>query len=91
MSEHTVVSVVDGDSFEVSPDWSREGVTGSLVRPIGLLAPELGTEEGDLAKERLTNLILNQKVELKETIDFRKGRLICNVLYRGERLKYQLA
>jgi len=91
MSEHTVVSVLNGDSFEVSPDWSRRGMTGSLVRPIGLVAADLGTEEGDLAKERLTNLILNQKVELKETIDFRKGRLICNVLYRGDRLVHQLA
>jgi len=81
MSEHTVVSVVSGDSFEVSPDWSRRGITGSLVRPIGLVAPELGTEEGDLAKERLSALILNRKVELKETIDFRRGRLICNVLF----------
>jgi len=90
MSEHTVVGVVSGDSFVVSPDWSREGIAGSLVRPIGLIAPELGTEEGDLAKERLADLILNQKVEIKETIDFDRGRLICNVLYQGDRLVHRL-
>jgi len=68
MSVHTVVNVVDRDTFEVSPGWSRHGVTGSRVRPAGRIAPELGADEGDIARKRLTELILNQEVELKENL-----------------------
>lgn len=91
MSVHTVVKIVDGDTFEVSPGWSRHGVTGYWVRPAGLIAPELGTDEGDVARERLTELILNQEVELKENLYLDRGRLICNVLYQGRPLASQIA
>lgn len=43
MSEFTVVNVVDGDTFDVSPNWKWSGETGSRVRPTGFDAVEIGS------------------------------------------------
>jgi len=86
MSEHTVVRVIDGDTLDVSPEWSREGATGSRVRLAGFDAPELGAKGAATAKERLSSLVLHEKVELGEALNFDRGRLICNVYRRGQNL-----
>jgi len=86
MSEHTVVGVVDGNTLDVIPDWSRDGASGSRVRLAGFDARELGAKGAATAKERLSSLVLHEKVELGEALDFDRGRLICNVYRRGYNL-----
>ena len=41
MSNFRVVAVVDGDTFDVFPQWQWNGQTGSRIRPAGYDAPEL--------------------------------------------------
>ena len=86
MSEFTVVNVVDGDSFDVSPNWKWGGETGSRVRPTGFDAAEIGSRGGQSAKERLTRLVLNQTVDLKKAYHIDRGRLVCDVFFRGRNL-----
>ena len=86
MSEFTVVSVVDGDTFDVSPNWKWGGETGSRARPTGFDAAEIGSRGGQSAKERLTRLILNQTVDLKKAYRVDRGRLVCDVFFGGRHL-----
>jgi endonuclease YncB( thermonuclease family) len=53
MAEFTVVSVIDGDTFDVSPSWQWNGQSGSRVRPTGYDAPELHALGGQAAKAKL--------------------------------------
>lgn len=38
-----VTKIIDGDTFEVSPNWEWDGKSGNVVRPTGFDAPEIGT------------------------------------------------
>jgi endonuclease YncB( thermonuclease family) len=64
MAEFTVVSIIDGDTFDVSPGWTWEGQSGTRVRPTGFDAPEIATRGGAGAKAQLSQLILRQRVKL---------------------------
>ena len=39
-------SIIDGDIFEVSPEWKWSCETGTIVRSAGYDAPELHTGNG---------------------------------------------
>ena len=82
----TVISVIDGDTFDVSPQWEWNGQTGSRVRPTGYDAPEIHTHEGQVAKETLSRLILDKKVELREAYKVDRGRLVCDVYFKNKNL-----
>ncbi|NLW66827.1 MAG: thermonuclease family protein [Bacteriovoracaceae bacterium] len=86
MSEFTVVSVIDGDTFEVLPQWRWNGSSGSRVRPTGYDAPEMGTSGGQQAKDKLARLILDQQVELGSAYKIDHGRLVCDVYFKGKNL-----
>ena len=86
MSAFTVTAIIDGDTFEVSPQWKWNGTTGTRVRPTGYNAPELHAPGGRAAKEKLTNLIHDKQVELREAYRVDRGRLVCDVFFGNKNL-----
>ena len=61
---YLVTNVIDGDTFEVSPNWEWKGFSGNRVRVAGLYAPELHKPGGPAARDRLAMEILGRKVKL---------------------------
>ncbi|RLC08558.1 MAG: thermonuclease family protein [Deltaproteobacteria bacterium] len=86
MSAFRVISIIDGDTFEVSPQWKWKGQIGTHVRPTGYNAPELHTYGGQGAKEKLSRLILGKQVDLRTAHTVDRGRLVCDVYYKGKYL-----
>jgi endonuclease YncB( thermonuclease family) len=86
MPEFRVVSVIDGDTFDVSPQWQWSGDSGSRVRPTGYDAPEVGILGGQATKDKLSRLILGQNVELRAAYRIDRARLVCDVYFRGRNL-----
>jgi len=89
VAEFTVSEIIDGDTFKVKEGWKWNQRTGDTVRPTGYNTPE-ETERGyEEAKRRLSDLILNKKVDIKNAkmIDD-YGRLVAYVYYRGKNLAY---
>ena len=78
--------MIDGDTFEVSPNWKWNNETGSVVRANGYNTPEEGEPGYQAAKDKLTDLILNKQVELLRAIKLTYGRLLCDVEYNGKNL-----
>jgi len=87
MSEFTVNEVIDGDTFKVEGRWKWNQRSGDIVRAAGYNTPEIGDLGYEEAKEKLKKLILNNKVEIKntQTIDD-WGRLVADVYYKGKNL-----
>lgn len=81
-----VIKTVDGDTFEVSPNWTWDGQNGSVVRPIGYDTPELGQPGYQTAKDKLVGLVLGKYVELKNVAKITYRRLLCDVYYDGKNL-----
>ena len=86
MPAFTVASVIDGDTFEVSPQWKWNGQTGTRVRPAGYDAPELYAYNGQAAKDRLARMILGGQVDLRTAQKVDRGRLVCEVHFRNKNL-----
>lgn len=86
MPAFRVTSIIDGDTFEVSPEWKWNGETGTRVRPAGYDAPELHTSNGQKAKEALSKLIHGRQVELKSAYKVDRGRLVCEVFIGNKNL-----
>ncbi len=86
MSAFRVISIIDGDTFEVSPQWKWNGQTCTRVRPTGYNAPELRTYGSQAAKEKLSRLILGEEVDLRAAHKVDRGRLVCDVYYKGKYL-----
>jgi endonuclease YncB( thermonuclease family) len=81
-----VIRIIDGDTFEVAPGWEWEGLTGSVVRPVGYDTPEWGEPGYREARDKLKRLILNKEVELKDPIKLSYERLLCYVIFQGKDL-----
>ncbi len=86
MSVFTVTAIIDGDTFEVTPRWKWNGDTGTRVRPTGYDATELHAYGGQAAKNKLSNLILGEEVDLRTAHKIDRGRLVCDVYYQGRNL-----
>ncbi|NQT06109.1 MAG: hypothetical protein HQ575_01065 [Candidatus Omnitrophica bacterium] len=84
--KHKVTRIIDGDTFEISPNWEFEGQTGNIVRPRGYDAPEWYQDGHRAAKDKLENLILGEEVELKNPIKLTYDRLLCDVYYQEQKL-----
>lgn len=82
----TVIEVIDGDTFRVSPSWSWNNQTGDTVRAVGYNTPELGQSGYIVAKNTLVRLILNKTVVLKNAVTISYGRLVCDVYSNGKNL-----
>lgn len=86
MAQFKVSSVIDGDTFEVSGGWKWKGQTGTRVRPTGFNAPEIRSYGGQSAKEKLARLILGQDIDLRTAHRVDRGRLVCDVYFKGKYL-----
>lgn len=85
MSEFKVTNVIDGDTFEVNR-WKWNGQNGERVRPTGYKASELGTVQGQQAKQKLARLILGKTVEIRKAHTIDRGRLVGDVYLQGKYL-----
>ncbi len=81
-----VISVVDGDTFDVTPQWRWNSQSGERVRPTGYDAPELCEFGGQAAKNKLSTLILGKQVELLRAYKVDRGRLVCDVFFNGKNI-----
>jgi len=86
MPAFRVTSIIDGDTFEVSPEWKWNGEAGTGVRPAGYDAPELHTVKGQKAKDALSELINGQHVELRTAYKVDRCRLVCEVFIGSRNL-----
>ena len=86
MPAFTVTSIIDGDTFEVSPQWKWNGTTGTRVRPVGYDAPELQAYGGQAARNKLSGFIYGRQVELRTAYKVDRGRLVCEVSFRNRNL-----
>lgn len=86
----TVTEVKDGDTFRVSPLWGYHGRTGDVIRIADFYAPELNQPGGVQAKLKLSNLILDKRVELRNYQRLSYGRLVCDVLFEGRNIRFLL-
>lgn len=82
----TVIEIIDGDTFDVKPGWRWNDSKGNRVRPTGYNAPEINTQEGKKAKQKLERLINGKELELKKVKTIDRGRLVCDVYYQGKNL-----
>lgn len=80
------VVVIDGDTFEVENGWKWNGQSGSRVRPTGYDAPEINTNAGQQAKQKLVRLIQGKVVNLAKAHTIDRGRPVCDVFYNGRNL-----
>jgi endonuclease YncB( thermonuclease family) len=87
MALFTVKQIIDGDTFEVNPGWKWQQHTGERVRPTGYDTPEMNTLAGQMAKDRLEKLILGKQVELGSAYKVDRGRLVCDVFFKGKKLE----
>jgi endonuclease YncB( thermonuclease family) len=83
-----VKQIIDGDTFIIANGWSWSGFSGERVRPTGYDAPEVGTPGATLATWRLSGLILNKDVELRNPVKVDRGRLVVDVYFNGINLAY---
>lgn len=87
MAEFIVSEVIDGDTFKVKNGWEWNEKKGDTVRSTGYNTPERGEPEYEQAKQKLKNLILGKKVDIKSAkIVDEWGRLIADVYYNGKNL-----
>lgn len=86
MPAFTVTSIIDGDTFGVSPQWKWNGTTGTCVRPAGYNAPELHTYGGQATKDKLSRLINGHQVDLRTAYRIDRGRLVCEVFFGSRNL-----
>lgn len=73
-----VIEVVDGDTFIIE--------SHQPVRLYGLDAPELENCMGQDAKQALSSLILNKRVQLREPVTDRGTRRVMTLVYSGGKL-----
>jgi endonuclease YncB( thermonuclease family) len=86
VAEFKVMNVIDGDTFDVDPQWQWGGQSGTRVRPAGYDAPEMGDDWEQVAKSKLSRLILGEKVDLRMAHRLDRGRLVCDVYFKGRNL-----
>tara|TARA_B100001964_G_C14187066_1_gene579137 strand:- start:509 stop:808 length:300 start_codon:yes stop_codon:yes gene_type:complete len=96
MTHFNVTNVVDGDTFDVNPEWEWKGNQGQRIRPKGFNTPERWEAGYSQAKKKLKELIHHKNVELKNAVKIDRGRLVCDVFLNGRNLanyfpKYKLS
>lgn len=86
MATFTVTTVIDGDTFDVTPGWKWNNESGTRIRPAGYDAPELEHLGGQEARHKLSLLIHRKSVELGKAYRIDRGRLVCEVYFNGKNL-----
>ena len=80
--EFKVIEIIDGDTIKVKPFWVWHKATGDIVRICGYEKPKDGIEQ-EFSKNKLTNVLLNECVQLKNPECAIDEALACSVLLRG--------
>ena len=91
MAGFQVTNIVDGSTFDVSPNWDWQGQSGNKVRIANHTTPELSAVGGEAAKEKLTNLILGKPVELKNRVNTGSEQVSCDVYLEGDNIVRNLS
>jgi endonuclease YncB( thermonuclease family) len=86
MATFRVTNIVDGDTFDVTPNWTWKGKSGNRVRPTGYDTPEEGQQGFEQARNKLFSLIYNKEVELGTAYRVDRARLVCDVFLNGRNL-----
>lgn len=86
MHTFQVTRIIDGDTFDVNPNWKWGGESGDRVRPTGYDAAEVGTRGGSAATAWLSGLILGRSIQLGNAYRIDRGRLVCDVYFNGHEL-----
>lgn len=81
LDDTRVIEVVDGDTFQLK--------SGVRVRLMGVDAPEYGNCGSEEAKKKLSELILNKNVEIKEVVEEKYGRSLA-LVYQNKILVNQI-
>jgi len=85
-----VIKCYDGDTITVAAFYPEDQLCKFSVRIAGIDCPEIKTPDPNekevavLARDRVTNLILGQIVELKNIQTEKYGRLLATVLYQDQ-------
>jgi len=79
--EVNILSIINGDTFLASKD-GRE----IKVRMKGIDAPKLKEDYGKEAKKYLSRLILNKKVDIKESNVDKYGRVVGEIFLNNENI-----
>jgi len=82
----TVIEIINGDTFKISPGWKWNNEKGDTIRPTGYDTPEKGEPQFQEMREKLKQLLLNKEIELKNPIKLSYNRLLCDVLVNGRNL-----
>ncbi len=81
-----VKEVITGDIFKISPEWVFDNKTGDTVLISGYKHPEQVSPGDNSAKDRLTELISGKEVELRDMVMITRGRLLCDVYFKGKNI-----
>ncbi len=81
-----VVDVRDGNTLAVSPPWRLGTQQGNLVRVKGMRLSPLSAPGGQLARYKLTLLLLGAVVQIVNTEGIHDDALVCEVVYQGQSL-----
>ena len=73
-----VITIIDGYTIKISPNWKWENQEGNTIRIYGYEPPKQG-EESIFAKNKLEKLLLNQYVELKDPNNLKGEVLACRI------------
>ncbi|MCY3736587.1 MAG: hypothetical protein OXG13_09325 [Gemmatimonadaceae bacterium] len=87
MNSYYVNAVIDGDTFNVTPNWAYRGQSGSRVRLRGVNAAELGHRGGLAAKRRLSAMVLRKRVTLRNIQRINWDRLVCDVYVGASKVR----
>lgn len=79
LEKYSVLEVISGDTFKVSPDWSFNNKSGNLVCFVGYEPPDKEGEYWEMEKHKLIGLVLHQKVMLDPIEIDEENRLLANV------------
>ena len=78
-----VVDVMSGNVIAISPSWHIGTEQGCLVRIKGLHVAPLSTPQGQLARSKLTLMLLGAWVQVLQTGVVEEHVLVCDILYQG--------
>ena len=81
-----VTSIIDGNTFTVSPRWKWKNIKGDIVKASGYEIPAGGKPGHKNSKGRLSTLVLGKTVVLKKVEECKYGCLFCNVYVEGKNL-----